>query len=127
MTTRVPVCCGSFGAAPMAGRLPVGDTQVVQEFVNQSPWDPLPVRRRIAWRLSGVFTLGVWVIDDVAFPGCGRALVGRAAGIEGRSRSGRSARSRSVPLPPLIPPPVPAGTLGRPRGEVRNVGASPVP
>ncbi|MFF5809153.1 transposase [Streptomyces sp. NBC_01565] len=28
--------------------------QAPQQFVNQSPWDPLPVRRRIAERLSEV-------------------------------------------------------------------------
>ncbi|MEV7855041.1 transposase [Streptomyces sp. NPDC088183] len=32
----------------MAGRLPDGNVQALQQFVNQSPWDPLPVRRRIA-------------------------------------------------------------------------------
>ncbi|GHI20477.1 hypothetical protein Shyd_18480 [Streptomyces hydrogenans] len=37
---------------PMAERLPDGNMQALQQFVNQSPWDPLPVRRRIAERLS---------------------------------------------------------------------------
>lgn len=32
----------------MAGRPPDGNEQNLQQFVNQSPWDPLPVRRRIA-------------------------------------------------------------------------------
>ncbi|MFJ3895381.1 transposase, partial [Streptomyces sp. NPDC090083] len=28
---------------PMAERLPDGNMQALQQFVNQSPWDPLPV------------------------------------------------------------------------------------
>ncbi|MEU0414378.1 transposase [Streptomyces griseorubiginosus] len=48
------------------------------QFVNQSPWDPLPVRRRIAERLSEVVGPEVWVIDDVSFPKCGKASVGVA-------------------------------------------------
>jgi SRSO17 transposase len=46
--------------------------------VNQSPWDPLPVRRRIAERLAEVITPEVWVVDDVSFPKCGTASVGVA-------------------------------------------------
>lgn len=52
--------------------------QALQQFVNQSPWDPLPVRRRIAQRLSEVIRPQVWVIDDVSFPKCGRASAGVA-------------------------------------------------
>jgi hypothetical protein len=37
---------------PMAERLPDGNMQALQQFVNQSPWDPLPVRRRIAERCT---------------------------------------------------------------------------
>ncbi|MEU6512003.1 transposase, partial [Streptomyces sp. NPDC046942] len=35
----------------MASRLPDGNEQNLQQFVNQSPWDPVPVRRRIAQRM----------------------------------------------------------------------------
>ncbi|MER5292697.1 IS701 family transposase, partial [Streptomyces pharetrae] len=63
---------------PMAERLPDGNMQALQQFVNQSPWDPLPVRRRIAQRLSEVITPEVWVVDDVSFPKCGSASVGVA-------------------------------------------------
>ncbi|WP_221362344.1 IS701 family transposase, partial [Streptomyces beigongshangae] len=63
---------------PMAARLPGGNMQALQQFVNQSPWDPLPVRRRIAERLSEVVRPKVWVIDDVSFPKCGKASVGVA-------------------------------------------------
>lgn len=57
----------------MAERLPDGNMQALQQFVNQSPWDPLPVRRRIAHRLYEAITPAVWVIDDVSFPKCGAA------------------------------------------------------
>ena len=46
--------------------------------MNQSPWAPLPVRRRIAQWLSEAITPEVWVIDDVSFPKCGTASVGVA-------------------------------------------------
>jgi SRSO17 transposase len=35
----------------MATRLPDGNEQNLQQFVNQSTWDPVPVRRRIAERM----------------------------------------------------------------------------
>ncbi|MFI9019597.1 transposase [Streptomyces griseus] len=63
---------------PMAERLPDGNMQALQQFVNQSPWDPRPVRRRIAERLSRAIRPEVWVIDDVSFPKCGTASVGVA-------------------------------------------------
>ena len=35
---------------PMAARLSDGDEQCLQQFVNQSPWDPVAVRRALARR-----------------------------------------------------------------------------
>lgn len=52
--------------------------QALQQFVNQSPWDPLPVGQRIAEQLSAVVRPEVWVIDDVSFPKYGTASVGVA-------------------------------------------------
>ncbi|MFJ9114966.1 IS701 family transposase [Streptomyces sp. NPDC102394] len=63
---------------PMADRLPDGNMQALQQFVNQSPWDPLPVRRQIAQRLCEAIRPEVWVVDDVSFPKCGTASVGVA-------------------------------------------------
>ncbi|GAA4556819.1 hypothetical protein GCM10023097_62530 [Streptomyces collinus] len=71
---------------PMAERLPDGNMQALQQFVDQSPWDPLPVRRRIAERMSKVVRPEVWVIDDVPFPKCGKASAGVAPPV---LRSGR--------------------------------------
>ncbi len=71
---------------PMAARLARGDPaadayaleQALQQFVNQSPWDPVPVRRRLARRMTTAIQPAAWVIDDTAFPKFGRHSVGVA-------------------------------------------------
>jgi SRSO17 transposase len=71
---------------PMAARLARGDLgvdahaieQALQQFVNQSPWDPVPVRRRLAERMTAAIGPAAWVIDDTGFPKFGRHSVGVA-------------------------------------------------
>jgi SRSO17 transposase len=63
---------------PMAGRLPDGDEQCLQQFVNQSPWDPAAVRRALARRMSRELAAEAWVIDDTGFPKFGKMSVGVA-------------------------------------------------
>jgi SRSO17 transposase len=71
---------------PMATRLARGDPQAdadaleqaLQQFVNQSPWDPVPVRRRLAQRMTTTIGPDAWVIDDTGFPKFGRHSVGVA-------------------------------------------------
>ena len=63
---------------PMAARLPDGDEQCLQQFVNQSPWDPVPVRRALARRMSSELSPEAWVIDDTGFPKFGKMSVGVA-------------------------------------------------
>jgi SRSO17 transposase len=71
---------------PMAARLARGDPdadpyaleQALQQFVNQSPWDPVPVRRRLAERMTAAIGPTAWVIDDTGFPKFGRHSVGVA-------------------------------------------------
>ncbi len=71
---------------PMATRLARGDPaadayaleQALQQFVNQSPWDPVPVRRRLAQRMTTTIGPAAWVIDDTGFPKFGRWSVGVA-------------------------------------------------
>ncbi len=60
---------------PMAERLPDGNEQNLQQFVNQSPWDPVPVRRRIAERMVPLIGPDAWAVDDVSFPKDGRMSV----------------------------------------------------
>ena len=72
---------------PMAARLAAADAdgqgvrdleQALQQFVNQSPWDPVPVRRRLAERVTAAIRPAAWVVDDTAFPKFGRHSVGVA-------------------------------------------------
>jgi SRSO17 transposase len=60
---------------PMAARLPDGDEQCLQQFVNQSPWDEVAVRRALARRMSRELAAQAWVIDDTGFPKFGKYSV----------------------------------------------------
>jgi SRSO17 transposase len=63
---------------PMAARVPDGDEQCLQQFVNQSPWDWVPVRQTLAKRMSREICPEAWVIDDTGFPKFGKMSVGVA-------------------------------------------------
>ncbi|GAA2916137.1 IS701-like element ISBj9 family transposase [Streptosporangium fragile] len=63
---------------PMAGRLPDGDMQALQQFVGQSTWDHAPVLRAIATKMTAAVDPQVWVIDDVSFPKDGKMSAGVA-------------------------------------------------
>jgi SRSO17 transposase len=63
---------------PMAARLPDGDEQCLQQFVNQSPWEEVAVRRALARRISRELSAEAWVIDDTGFPKFGKMSVGVA-------------------------------------------------
>jgi SRSO17 transposase len=63
---------------PMAARLLDGDEQCLQQFVNQSPWDEVAVRRALARRMSRELSCEGWVIDDTGFPKFGKMSVGVA-------------------------------------------------
>ena len=63
---------------PMAARLADGDEQCLQQFVNQSPWDPVAVRRALARRMRGELGAEAWVIDDTGFPKFGKMSAGVA-------------------------------------------------
>ena len=63
---------------PMAARLPDGDEQCLQQFVNQSPWQWEPVRERLALRMSAALAPLALIVDDTGFPKAGRSSVGVA-------------------------------------------------
>jgi len=64
---------------PMANRLPEGDVQALQQFVNQSPWPSREVRASLARKVEGEFVPeAYWLIDDVSFPKQGKHSVGVA-------------------------------------------------
>ncbi|MEU3356307.1 IS701 family transposase [Streptomyces sp. NPDC037389] len=56
---------------PMAGRLPDGNMQALQQFVSQSPWDHVSVLRAIARKMAGAIGPRAWVVDDTSFPKSG--------------------------------------------------------
>jgi len=62
---------------PMAGRLPDGDEQSLQQFVNQSPWAWTTMRAAIAHKMTAALGPGgAWIVDDTGFPKQGRHSVG---------------------------------------------------
>jgi SRSO17 transposase len=99
----------------MASRLPDGNEQNLQQFVNQSTWDPVAVRRRIAERMVPQVGPVAWAVDDVSFPKDGRMSVGgrspvlRCAGqagqLPGRSQCARGLRYGLVPAELAAVPP----------------------
>src|SRR4051794_33471377 len=52
---------------PMASQLPEVHEQALNHFVTASPWDPVPVRRRLAHRMAGVIGPQAWVLDDTGY------------------------------------------------------------
>jgi SRSO17 transposase len=64
---------------PMASRLPDGDVQALQQFVNQSPWPFKGVRASLARKVEREFVPeAYWLIDEVSFPKQGKHSVGVA-------------------------------------------------
>jgi len=64
---------------PIASRLPDGDVQALQQFVNQSPWPSQEVRASLARKVEGEFVPeAYWLIDEVSFPKQGHHSVGVA-------------------------------------------------
>lgn len=69
---------GRKTAAGMAQRFG-GDEQALQQFVSQSPWDWMPVRRELALQLvRAASPRGAWLLDDTGFPKKGKHSVGVA-------------------------------------------------
>jgi SRSO17 transposase len=50
--------------------------QSLQQFVNQSSWDPQAVRRRTAGLVHDTISPAAWIIEEVAFPKNGRYSAG---------------------------------------------------
>ena len=65
--------------SPIADRLPDGDVQALQQFVNQSPWSSEKVRASLARKVEREFVPeAYWLIDEVSFPKQGKHSVGVA-------------------------------------------------
>jgi SRSO17 transposase len=66
-------------AGAMAARLPDGNEQSLQQFLNQSPWEWQPLWESMAARVERAFSHAVaWIIDDTGFPKKGQHSVGVA-------------------------------------------------
>jgi SRSO17 transposase len=65
---------------PLSRRVPGGSEQNLQQFVNQSPWDPAPLLTAYRARMAAAFEAadGIIVLDDTSFPKQGRHSVGVA-------------------------------------------------
>lgn len=63
---------------PMAARLADGDRQSLQQFLTDSPWDPVPVRAAMARRMAAVIVPEAVIFDDTGFPKCGSESPGVA-------------------------------------------------
>src|SRR5580765_3127258 len=65
---------------PLSRRVPGGNEQNLQQFINQSPWDPAPILTAYRARMATTFAseAGVIVIDDTGFPKQGKQSVGVA-------------------------------------------------
>jgi len=64
---------------PMANRIPDGNIQALQQFVNQSPWSHQEVRRLLAQKVEReVGPEASWIIDETSFPKKGKHSVGVA-------------------------------------------------
>jgi SRSO17 transposase len=62
---------------PIANRLPDGNIQALQQFVNQSPWSSQKVRESLARKVEREFVPeAYWLIDEVSFPKQGKKSVG---------------------------------------------------
>jgi SRSO17 transposase len=65
---------------PLSQRVPGGDEQRLQQFINQSPWDPAPILQQYRATLTAACAdrQGVIVIDDTGFAKQGTHSVGVA-------------------------------------------------
>ena len=65
---------------PLSRRVPGGNEQNLQQFVNQSPWDEAPILTSYRARMAAAFATdaGAIVIDDTGFPKQGTQSVGVA-------------------------------------------------
>jgi SRSO17 transposase len=68
-------CEGRRSTRNIAAQVGGCSDQSLQQFVNQSPWDPQPVRQRLATVLTAWVRLNAWVLDEVAFDKHGQQSV----------------------------------------------------
>ncbi|WP_306210633.1 IS701 family transposase [Actinoplanes sp. RD1] len=65
-------CPGRKSIRRLVETSPGRSEQSLQQFINQSPWDPEPIRRRLFHRLVERVRPAAWVVEEVSFPKHGR-------------------------------------------------------
>jgi len=65
-------CDGRRSIRRIADEVGWGSDQSLQQFINQSPWDPQPVRQGVAALMAVALRPTAWVLEDVAFAKHGR-------------------------------------------------------
>src|SRR3982750_2897113 len=99
-------------AGAMAARLPDGNEQSLQQFLNQSPWDWLPLWHQRAARVERTFAPAVaWIVDDTGFPKKGEHSVGVARQSLGHTGPDGPLPNCSKPAPHRRPREFAAGLL----------------
>jgi SRSO17 transposase len=62
---------------PMVGRLGgEADYQSMQQFLADSPWDPVALVRAVCERVAPAIDVEAWVLDDTGFPKDGKRSPG---------------------------------------------------
>lgn len=65
-------CAGRKSIRRLVATAPGRSEQSLQQFINQSPWDPEPIRQRLLSYLVQELPLAAWVMEEVHFPKHGR-------------------------------------------------------
>jgi SRSO17 transposase len=65
-------CTGRKSIRRLAAAAPGRSEQSLQQFINQSPWDPEPVRQRLMMHLVRSLRPTAWAIEEIAFLKNGR-------------------------------------------------------
>jgi SRSO17 transposase len=65
-------CEGRRSIRRIADEVGWGSDQSLQQFINQSPWDPRPVRQCLAAMMAVALRPTAWVLEDIAFAKHGR-------------------------------------------------------
>lgn len=65
-------CPGRKSVRRLAAALADRSEQSLQQFINHSPWNPEPLRRRLLSMASDLLRPTAWVLQEVAFPKHGR-------------------------------------------------------
>jgi SRSO17 transposase len=65
-------CTGRKSIRRLVAAAPGRSEQSLQQFINQSPWDPEPIRQRLLGHLVQQIKPTAWVMEEVHFPKHGR-------------------------------------------------------